>query len=708
METNSVQNILKNNFSRLSLAEKIQIKARGRPLPDLKLIQADKTANRNFTRHFSRQVYDKNKWICGCDTVNALFCFPCLLFYSDGMDKTWTRIGFKDLKHINEKVKKHEVSARHMNCSTELALLGTVSIAAQLNNTYRQDITRHNEQVDKNRYILKRIINCIKFCGKFELALRGHDEKSDSLNSGVFRGLIDFTSELDSILKEHLKNATVFKGTSKTVQNEILDSMLEVCRQEIKEQISKEDFLAIQCDETTDISNHCQMVMIVRYLNQGIICERFWCFLRILDKTADGLTKCIESELEKLLPNKPHKLIAQAYDGANVMSGNTGGVQAKIRQKYKNSHFVHCYAHQLNLIMQKAASQNAKVKVFFSNLSAIPNFFSSSTHRCDILEEIVNIKIPKVALTRWNYNIRIVNTVFENRDKLIECFRELEDKCDKTITSKEAYGLRRALEDPDFVFWLHLFHKIFPHVEILFNQLQSKNKDNVQLLKDIEAFEMAILSIRNTTGDIQKSVETEFVVNENKRRKVDPQIKNDIIAKEVCDTVVFQMKERLSYRGHLQAACLLDKDNFLQFSKKFPSEMLNSVITFYPMLQKEKVKTELEVIYMREDFRNIVGASNMLSLMTQNNLEDTFSEIVKLLKILITTPMSTAESERCFSTLKRIKTFLRNSMNDDRLNALAMMSVNKNLVHNITNFDEKVIEHFISVKDRRLEFTYKH
>lgn len=39
---------------------------------------------------------------------------------------------------------------------------------------------KHNEQVTKNRYILKRIINCIKFCGKRELALRGHNEKDDS------------------------------------------------------------------------------------------------------------------------------------------------------------------------------------------------------------------------------------------------------------------------------------------------------------------------------------------------------------------------------------------------------------------------------------------------------------------------------------------------------------------------------------------------
>ncbi|CAH1981406.1 unnamed protein product [Acanthoscelides obtectus] len=35
--------------------------------------------------------------------------------------------------------------------------------------------------------------------------------------------------------------------------------------------------------------------------------------------------------------------------------------------------------------------------------------------------------------------------------------------------------------------------------------------------------------------------------------------------------------------------------------------------------------------------------------------------------------MTTAESERCFSTLKRIKTFLRSSMNEERLSAVAML-----------------------------------
>ncbi|KAJ3662308.1 hypothetical protein Zmor_006663 [Zophobas morio] len=52
----------------------------------------------------------------------------------------------------------------------------------------------------------------------------------ESQNPGIFRGLIDFTAELDAGLSDHLKEATVFKGTSKTVQNELLDAINPSCK----------------------------------------------------------------------------------------------------------------------------------------------------------------------------------------------------------------------------------------------------------------------------------------------------------------------------------------------------------------------------------------------------------------------------------------------------------------------------------------------
>jgi hypothetical protein len=69
--------------------------------------------------------------------------------------------------------------------------------------------------------------------------------------------------------------------------------------------------------------------------------------------------------------------------------------------------------------------------------------------------------------------------------------------------------------------------------------------------------------------------------------------------------------------------------------------------------------------------------------------------------------MTTSESERCFSTLKRLKTFLRNTMAQDHLNALAMLSIEKKLTRDIPDFNTRVIEKFATQKDRRAKFLYK-
>lgn len=183
-----------------------------------------------------------------------------------------------DLNHMNERIKKHDTSALHINNMLNLAVLGQTNIQAQLDSSYRRSIEIHNDKVSKNRYVLNIIINCVRFCGAFELALRGHDERESSSNPGIFKGLINFSSELDAALKEHLERATVFKGTSNTIQNEILQTILDVCHDEIEKEIKHSDFLAVMADETTDVSNATQLVVIYRYIVNGKPVERFWVY----------------------------------------------------------------------------------------------------------------------------------------------------------------------------------------------------------------------------------------------------------------------------------------------------------------------------------------------------------------------------------------------------------------------------------------------
>lgn len=69
--------------------------------------------------------------------------------------------------------------------------------------------------------------------------------------------------------------------------------------------------------------------------------------------------------------------------------------------------------------------------------------------------------------------------------------------------------------------------------------------------------------------------------------------------------------------------------------------------------------------------------------------------------------MTTAEAERCFSTLNRVKTFLRNTMGESRLSALCMLSIENAFIKKDPNFNEKVIEKFASAKQRRIDLIYK-
>ncbi|XP_025205786.1 52 kDa repressor of the inhibitor of the protein kinase-like [Melanaphis sacchari] len=59
--------------------------------------------------------------------------------------------------------------------------------------------------------------------------------------------------------------------------------------------------------------------------------------------------------------------------------------------------------------------------------------------------------------------------------------------------------------------------------------------------------------------------------------------------------------------------------------------------------------------------------------------EQIYPNIFLLLKILCTLPVSTTSPERMFSTLKRVKTYLRNTMGQERLNGLAMLSVHRDI-----------------------------
>ena len=123
------------------------------------------------------------------------------------------------------------------------------------------------------------------------------------------------------------------------------------------------------------------------------------------------------------------------------------------------------------------------------------------------------------------------------------------------------------------------------------------------------------------------------------------------------------------------------------------------------MINKVQFETELAVFFSRPDMHKYCNLIDLLKFILDNNLEDVLGEISKLVKILLTIPMTTTEPERCFSTLKRIKTFLRSTMNQERLNALAVISTEKTIFSS-PDIKDKVIDLFAHEKARRMDFIF--
>lgn len=80
--------------------------------------------------------------------------------------------------------------------------------------------------------------------------------------------------------------------------------------------------------------------------------------------------------------------------------------------------------------------------------------------------------------------------------------------------------------------------------------------------------------------------------------------------------------------------------------------------------------------YLSETF---VGnsASKMLSTIMRLGISEFFSEVLKLCKLILTIPATSASVKRSLSALKRIKSSTKNKMEEGRLSNLTLLSVEK-------------------------------
>ncbi|CAI6366083.1 unnamed protein product [Macrosiphum euphorbiae] len=123
-------------------------------------------------------------------------------------------------------------------------------------------------------------------------------------------------------------------------------------------------------------------------------------------------------------------------------------------------------------------------------------------------------------------------------------------------------------------------------------------------------------------------------------------------------------------------------------------------------LEAEMLKSEISLLQHTDNVpkSTIKNCDTWIKWLTEFNSgrETIFNNIFKMLKIFITIPVTSCSCERAFSKLSLIKTKLRSTMHQDRLDGLLTMSIEQKLAYNL-NIDD-IIEQFkiLSPSERRM------
>jgi hypothetical protein len=97
----------------------------------------------------------------------------------------------------------------------------------------------------------------------------------------------------------------------------------------------------------------------------------------------------------------------------------------------------------------------------------------------------------------------------------------------------------------------------------------------------------------------------------------------------------------------------------------------------YPELVEEQLAIELPMFKNQYNPESLEKA--MLSFQGMvPEVQALFRQVERLIRLLLVCPASSCEAERSFSSLRRLKTWLRSTMTQTRLNAVAVCHTHKN------------------------------
>ena len=320
-------------------------------------------------RKFSPDWYNRFPWLEYSQQRDAAFCFACRHFAPTTSFNftTFAVKGYKGWKRAlgdkNKGLEKHSHASSHLAAVCRLEERNHIETSGH---TVKELVS--DDVYSKRQYYVRAIAEVIQFLALHELSLRGDYDTTSHHEKGGFRNLFDFMisrdERLQEIIKEIPSNATY---TSPDIQNDVIDIMAKMVTDSVVHDVNNADVpcFTLLADGTRDKNHHENISIALRYVKNGKPFEALLCMPEVQKLDASALATLL---LKTLCDTgvKVNNIVSQCYDGANVMSGNKGGVQRLVQNELKREvPYVHCYNHRLHPVVIDIATRISDIRIYF-------------------------------------------------------------------------------------------------------------------------------------------------------------------------------------------------------------------------------------------------------------------------------------------------------------------------------------------------------
>lgn len=675
-------------------------------------------------------VTNRWSWLHYVESDDKVFCHTCVKAHKEKklsascVEPSFISTGYTNWKDATVNFAKHEKSKCHAD-----ALFTTVT-APRMGDIGESLSAQLAKDKLERRQCFMAIIQNLRFLARQGLPLRGDGDETDS-NSIQ---LLKLRANDDPRILEWVKKKTD-KYTSGDMQNEILKVMAMKVLRNVVHSIHASKFFAILVDETTDSSNREQVVICLRWVDDAFEAhEEFIGVYQVDSITANTLVKVIKDVLLRMnLPLK--KVRGQCYDGAAAMAGCRSGVAKIILDEEPRALFTHCYGHALNLACSDTIKKCMCLNDALSTTHEITKLIKNSPQRDACFQRLkasIAPTTPGIRIlcpTRWTVKADTLQSILDNYTVLLETWQESLTVVKDTDMRARILGVSAQMNTFAFLFGAMLGQLLLRHSDNLSRTLQhthisaaegqrvaTMTVKTLEMMRDDASFER--FWTKTTSFAEELGIEEPQLP---RRRKVprrlesgnaEPEFPTSVASHyrrmyfEGLDLIVSCIKDRFDqpgYRIYTELECLILK----AAQSEIYDEELAFVCQHYTTdFNLDSLKVQLETF--KYDFCALSGKSAAVTLKDVITYARSLSaaqilllsEVGTLLKLILVMPATNAVSERSFSALRRVKTFLRTTMNQDRLNHLMVLHVHKQLTDELNLKD--VANDFVSASEHRL------